>query len=163
MKLLNHVWLFVTPWTVAYHSSVHGILQARILEWVVISFSRRSSQPRHWIQVSCIVGRHFTVWATREVHKQTYLSSNGQMIQPPDGKSCLLEVTSLETNINSNYLFLTCKYSTEIISVWNYKVLMHNFIQEKSERKRSLFYSIWSQSCPVVQNDHEKHIATDIP
>ena len=38
-------------------SSVHGIFQARILEWVAISFSRRSSQPRDWTQVSCIVGR----------------------------------------------------------------------------------------------------------
>ena len=47
-------------------SSVHGILQARILEWVVILFSRRSSWPRDWIQVSRIAGRFFTVWATRE-------------------------------------------------------------------------------------------------
>ena len=49
-------------------SSIHGIFQARILEWVAISFSRRSSQPREWTQVSHIVGRCFTVWATREDH-----------------------------------------------------------------------------------------------
>ena len=48
-------------------SSVPGILQARILEWVALSFSRRSSQPRDWTWVSRIVGRHFTIWATREV------------------------------------------------------------------------------------------------
>ena len=42
-------------------SSVHGIFQARILEWVAISFSRRSSQPRDWTQVSRIVGRCFLV------------------------------------------------------------------------------------------------------
>ena len=48
-------------------SSVHEILQARILEWVAISFSRGSSQPRDWTQVSCIGGRHFNLWATREV------------------------------------------------------------------------------------------------
>ena len=47
-------------------SSVHGILHARIMEWVAISFSRGSSWPRDWTQVSRIVGRHFTVWATRE-------------------------------------------------------------------------------------------------
>ena len=46
-------------------SSVHGIFQARILKWVAISFSRRSSQPRDWIQVSGIVGRCFNVWAIR--------------------------------------------------------------------------------------------------
>ena len=47
-------------------SSVHGILQARILEWVTISFYRESSRPRDQTRVSRIVGRHFTVWATRE-------------------------------------------------------------------------------------------------
>ena len=46
--------------------SVLGILQARILEWFAISFSRRSSRPRDWTWVSCIAGRFFTVWATRE-------------------------------------------------------------------------------------------------
>ena len=43
--------------------SIHGILQARILEWVAISFSKRSSQPRDWTRVSRIVGIHFTIWA----------------------------------------------------------------------------------------------------
>ena len=47
-------------------SSLHGILQARVLKWVAISFSRGSSQPRDWTQVSCIPGRHFNLWATRE-------------------------------------------------------------------------------------------------
>ena len=48
-------------------SSVHGIFQARILERAAISFSRRPSQPRDWTRVARIVGRCFTVWATREV------------------------------------------------------------------------------------------------
>ena len=43
-------------------SSVHGILQARILEWVAIPFSRGSYQPRDQTQVSCIAGRFFTIW-----------------------------------------------------------------------------------------------------
>ena len=47
-------------------SSVHGILQARILEWVVIPFSRGSSQSRDRTVVSCIASRFFTTWATRE-------------------------------------------------------------------------------------------------
>ena len=42
-------------------SSVHGIFQARILEWVAISFSRASSQPRDRTQVSYIAGRHLTI------------------------------------------------------------------------------------------------------
>ena len=46
--------------------SIHGILQARILEWVTISFSRGSSKPRDWTQVSRIGGRRFNLWTTRE-------------------------------------------------------------------------------------------------
>ena len=50
-------------------SSVHGIFQAKVLEWIAISFSRGSSQPRNLTRVSCIAGRRFTVWATREAHE----------------------------------------------------------------------------------------------
>ena len=64
---LNHVQLFVTPWSVA----CQGPLQARILEWVAIPFSRVSSWPRDWTWVSCIAGRLFTIWATREAHLYT--------------------------------------------------------------------------------------------
>ena len=46
---------------------VHGILQARILEWVAFSFSRESSQPRDWTQVSCTEGRFFINWATNQL------------------------------------------------------------------------------------------------
>ena len=48
-------------------SSVHGISQARILEWVAICFSRRSSQPRDWTCISCIGRWILYHWATREV------------------------------------------------------------------------------------------------
>ena len=47
-------------------SSVHGLLQGRIVEWIAMHFSRGSSQLRDWTQVSCIAGRFFTVWATWE-------------------------------------------------------------------------------------------------
>ena len=53
-------------------SSVHGILQARILEWVAIPFSRGSLQPRDWTWVSQITGRFFTIWDTREAYKKRY-------------------------------------------------------------------------------------------
>ena len=61
-------------------SSVRGILQARILEWVAMPFSRGSSQPRDWTQASCIAGRFFTLWAIREAlrvvggHKYSFYS-----------------------------------------------------------------------------------------
>ena len=47
-------------------SSIRGIFQARVLEWVAISFSRGSSWPRDWTWVSQIAGRHFTISGTRE-------------------------------------------------------------------------------------------------
>ena len=47
------------------YSFIPGILQARILEWISISFSRRSPRHRDWTQVSHIVGRCFNIWATR--------------------------------------------------------------------------------------------------
>ena len=56
-------------------SSAHGIFQARILEWVAISFSKVSSQPKDRTRVSHIVGRRFTFWATREViHKNFFFN-----------------------------------------------------------------------------------------
>ena len=61
----SHVWLFATPWTVCKPpgSSVHGILQARILEWVAMPCSRGSSPPRDHTCISCgscVAGRFFT-------------------------------------------------------------------------------------------------------
>ena len=56
-------------------SSVPGILQARILEWVAITFCRGSFWPRDWTQVSCTAGGFFTVWATRKAHWPTLTES----------------------------------------------------------------------------------------
>ena len=56
--LVSYVWLFATPGTCNLPgSSVHGILQARILKWVAMPSSKRSSQLRDRTQVSCIAGR----------------------------------------------------------------------------------------------------------
>ena len=64
-------------------SSVHGISKARILEWVAISFTRESSQPRDWTQVSCTAGRFFTIWATAKSTKS--LQSCPTLCDPVDG------------------------------------------------------------------------------
>ena len=61
-------------------SSVHGIFQAIVLEWIAISFSKGSSQPRDRTQVSCIVDRHFTVWPTG---KSIYFSAKMGIIMVP--------------------------------------------------------------------------------
>ena len=61
--LLSHIQHFATPWT------IHGILQARILQWVAFLFSKGSSQPRDRTQVSRTGGGFFTSWATREAQE----------------------------------------------------------------------------------------------
>ena len=53
-------------------SSAHGILQARILEWVAIPSSRGSSWARDWTWVSCVAGRFFTIWATRDRYRPLF-------------------------------------------------------------------------------------------
>ena len=68
-KSLSRVWL-CNP----MDYTVHGILQARILEWVAFLFSRGSSQPKNQTQVSRIAGRFFTNWAIRETLK-SYVST----------------------------------------------------------------------------------------
>ena len=59
-KSASHVWLFATPWNSPWSSP------ARILEWVAIPFSNRSSRSSKRIGVFCIVGGFFTSWATRK-------------------------------------------------------------------------------------------------
>ena len=78
----SHVCLFQTPWAGCSPpgSSLHGILQARILEWVAISFFKGSSWPRDWTCVSCIFcfGRqilyHHATWEALLPHNKSLIS-----------------------------------------------------------------------------------------
>ena len=65
VKITQSCWILCNPMDYTFHE----ILQARILEWVAFPFSRGSSQPRDWSQVSCIAGGFFTSWATREAQE----------------------------------------------------------------------------------------------
>ena len=64
---------------------VHGILQARILEWVAFPFSRGSSKPRDQTQVFCITGGFFTSWATRESQYTEYITWSAGMDESQAG------------------------------------------------------------------------------
>ena len=71
VKSLSHVRLFATPWTIVDRLLRHGILQARILEWVIISFSRGSSQPRDqtwgsWIAGGLLHCRRLLYWLSHQ-------------------------------------------------------------------------------------------------
>ena len=72
-------------------SSIHGVFQARVLEWIAISFSRGSSWPRDWTRVSCIAGRRCTIWATREALRGGNGHKASSLLQVPNpGHGCLL-------------------------------------------------------------------------
>ena len=87
-------------------SSVHGILQARILEWMAGPLSRGSSQPRDPTQVSLIASRFFTVWATRE--SQEY---------------CLFLISSASTRSLPFLSFIVC------IFAWNVPLVSVIFLK----------------------------------
>ena len=82
-------------------SSVHGILQARILEWVAMPFSRRSSQPRDRTQLSCIAGGFFTDWATREAQWQRL--------------ACCKNNHATLPRSNGNYLGIVCSSGYQLL------------------------------------------------
>ena len=81
--------------TLRPHGLVHGILQARIVEWVAFPFSRGSSQSSDWTQVSHIAGGFFTSWATRE-------AQNGQQGSGEQKDRPVLLATSLWVELDSS-------------------------------------------------------------
>ena len=75
VQSLSCVRVFETPWTLGVlpDSCIHGIFQARVLQWVAISFSRESSWPRDWTQVSCIIGKCFYPLSHRLPYNLIYI------------------------------------------------------------------------------------------
>ena len=110
---LSHVRLFATPWTVAqYRLSVPGVLQARILERVTISFSGGSSRPRNQTWVSCVAGRFFTVWAAREDPLYPRLKNFGQ----PQGMRLLYYRSKvISTVVSTTWLCQTTRLAKHFI------------------------------------------------
>ena len=80
-------------------ASVHGILQAPVLEWVAISTSRGSSWLRNWTQISYIAGRHFTIWAIREAWNNRQVPNGKWISQGCMFSSCLWMKHILESRL----------------------------------------------------------------
>ena len=98
--------------------TVHGILQARILEWVAVLFSRESSQPSDRTQVSLIAGRFITSWAIREA--QEYWSRK-PIPFPADLPNPGIKLGSTALQANSLPAELPGKPNT---SLWNLNILL---------------------------------------
>ena len=99
-------------------SFVHGISQARILEWVAISYCRGSSWPKNWTHVSCIGKRILYHWATREAHE----------FPSPHFK----------------HSKRTQQFCTRIPSLWYEKLLLTSITWEYFRFKMLLVYILWS-------------------
>ena len=109
--------------------TVHGILQAGILELVAIPFSRGPFQPRDWTQVSCIVGRFFTSWATRVINKhftkedmqmenKRMSSEKCKLKQKWDSTTHLLEWPKLERKTDNTKWWWGCGATGTLTHCW---------------------------------------------
>ena len=87
---------------------VHGILQARMLEWVAISFSSRSSLSRDQTQVSCITGGFFTLYAIREAH----LPPHWPLYPTACSTLCLNKNMHVKSTISKAKLFILYFFSS---------------------------------------------------
>ena len=105
---------------------VHGILQAKILEWVAFPFSRESSQPRNQTRVSCIAGGFFTNWAIREAKRAIYVCINTDRTRPKSILSyelhiftflCLAKSTNIYLLLKKNYLLLV-QWEVKKVCAW---------------------------------------------
>ena len=103
-KSLSSIWLWNPMDCSPPGSSVRVIFQARKLEWIVIPFSRGSSQPKGWTWGSYIADRFFAIWATREAQKK---------IQKSDDQDYRLLVHSNKTNTMSKASFPCWMYPKE--------------------------------------------------
>ena len=110
-------------------SSIHGIFQARILEWIAISFSRGSSQPRDRAWVSHIAGRCFIVRATREANN----NKKKRIINPECVRYCGTTVASLLT------LSLPETLRVFILGIWTFFSFLWNVSVHQSIHHTMLF------------------------
>ena len=110
-QLLSCVWLCNPMDCSPPGSSVHEILQARILEWLVISSSRESFQPRDQTFISCIAGGCFTIFSSVQSLSRVWLfatpwTATRQDSLPITNSRGLLKLMSIESVMPSNHLIL---------------------------------------------------------
>ena len=104
-------------------SSLHGILQARALEWVAISFSRGSSRPRDCTLVSCIPGRHFNLCCVAQLCPTLCYPMDTRLLRPWDflGKSTGVGCRFLLHILIMEIYYLNGTYVTKLKTLSFYK------------------------------------------
>ena len=124
-----------------------GFLQARILEWVAMPSSRLSFQPRDRTQISCIAGRFFTSWATREAHEYWSgypLPSPGDL---PDPGIEWMRVSCIAGR------FFTSWASREALHFTTYDYIFESEILETSQHQTFCICSLVEDDMTVVMLD----------
>ena len=130
-------------------SSVHGILEARILEWVASPSSKRSSRPQDWTYLSCITGKFFTHWATWEAPKQpcAHLKIRVSIMMERAGKATGDHPTVSATVFNTHFFYLDRHFK----GVSFYKKCTE--AERQRERNFSHFgYSEIFEYLPIIHN-----------
>ena len=136
-------------------SSIHEIFQARILEWVAISFSRRSSQPRDWTQISCIVSRCFTIWATKEGKSPQSLQQNVLFLVPGSKFSGL--VFDIISPISLFFIFLRILILLHLPLQLNVLIQLTSDLHfAKSNSSFSYYLSITAAFYTLLFSNHPK-------
>ena len=95
--------------------SVHGILQATILEWLAIPFSRGSSQTRDWTQVSCITGGSITSWTTTEAMDMN-MGKLWKMVRDREAQRAAAHGVTKDQTRLGDWMMTTTSYWTNLIS-----------------------------------------------
>ena len=143
-------------------SSVYGIFQARIMEWVAISFSRGYSWLRDQTQPSCIAGRFFTVWATREewlpiqgidesnwwMVKRNFLSVWGRENEIIQYRNSIIQSRNSFTYIKGEKSILLWVNSEKIKIITGYILKIYFFIEWKhfNCENRHSYHRQWAVS-----------------
>ena len=158
MCVLGHfsrVRSFVTLWTVAPDPYVHGIPQARILEWEAIPVSRGSSPFRDQTRVSCIACRFFTVWVTREAPNNTYI----------DLKYCLIFIPQNSLHQSReliNFCFISHQKFYEISKKWCILVFIFISLLSSSIFERLIRRKKWSNRQKDKRKNDDLHYSCKI-
>ena len=140
--------------------TVHGILQARILERVAFPFSRGSSQPKDWTQVSHIAVRFFTCWATRgvlcRVWRLVQIGVCGFWLPPQKLPQTLLVASFLVPISQDLPRLLPTFEAVGIIFSLHGWMSLHIFWEFAPWRSYSCLYSPWKQSIPLIHLPYNK-------
>ena len=146
MKLLSCVGLCDPMDCILPGFSIHGIFQARILEWVTISFSRGSFRPREQTWVSLIGGRHFNLWATREAPRLMLATPpNHAQISPSCG-GLVSQICLPKLDLQSFFLFLVAACKIPSCSMWSLSWDMWDLVPRPGLEPGSSALGQWSLS-----------------